>query len=427
MDRRSWITLVIAFILADLAVVAWILYRQGTITGQGTLWVFVFALGALIPLAQLIGEATERLTKFLSPFTGGLINASLSNVPELAIGIFLLVHAYLHAASVDIDFEVIRGLLIGSVINNVLLTLGLSVFVGAIKNGPMRFEAERAAGYASMLALAVVGLALPKLATSFAAHPTDAAQIQVSLLVGGILIITYVVYIGTSIFNWGEKALPQPAGLAAKELGETHREARHEREEARDLERERMEEAERKKELARAEEHKEHQQRRRENHGEFVGAILLLALATVVTVAMAGVLVSVTDNVIRDTPLTPLSTGLILFPIVCNLDEAASALSSARRGRIGDAMEVAAGSSVQIPLFVTPLLVFVSFFFALIVGNSHLVLTLIFTPLELIVVGLVTFVYALVNLDGETTWLEGVQLLAFYAMIAVVAFALPGQ
>lgn len=94
--------------------------------------------------------------------------------------------------------------------------------------------------------------------------------------------------------------------------------------------------------------------------------------------------------------------------------------------RMEEAMEVAAGSSVQVPLFVTPVLVFVGFAFALLTPGLQQ-FTLVFKPLELVTVGLVVFVYALVNLDGETTWLEGLQLCAFYAMIALTAFALPGR
>jgi Ca2+:H+ antiporter len=134
--------------------------------------------------------------------------------------------------------------------------------------------------------------------------------------------------------------------------------------------------------------------------------------------------VDVTENVIKGTFLTPFSTGFIIFPIVCNFGELVTAFMFAWRGNMRDAMEVAAGSSVQMPLFVTPVVVFLSVLFAF--GNPDLVLTLIFKPLELIIVALATFVYALVNLDGETTWLEGLQLLAFFAMIAVTAFALPG-
>ncbi|HKT39683.1 MAG TPA: hypothetical protein VJR48_15005, partial [Ktedonobacterales bacterium] len=109
----------------------------------------------------------------------------------------------------------------------------------------------------------------------------------------------------------------------------------------------------------------------------------------------------------------------------CNLGELIAAFRGSWRNDMDAAMNVAAGSSVQVPLFVTPVLVLIS---AILAGaNAGSVLTLVFNPVVLIVVGLVTFVYALVNLDGETTWLEGVQLLAFYLMIAVTALVLPGR
>jgi Ca2+:H+ antiporter len=450
LNRRWWITVIVALILADLALITWVLYRRNG-GGSLTLWVFVFALSSLVPLANLIGEATERLVDFLGDVSSGLLNATLSNVPELTICIFLLIHARNHfnvSSTVSADFDIIRGLLVGSVINNILLTLGLSVFLGALRHGRLRFDAGRAAGYASMLALAVVGLALPNLASAFSAQrsATDIAngEVLVSVLVSIILIVTYVVYIGTEIFGWGnypKQTLAvngsgsHPADEGHAEHGgraeheghgehghEHNHEHNHEHIAEHKLLREQEEEAEREREES---ERRKHILMRQQYPRQFRLAVFGLAGVTLVTVLVAGILVSVTDNVVKDTPLTPLSVGLILFPIVCNLGEAAGSLRAALDKNMETAMSVAAGSSVQMPLFVTPLVVFASLIIAA-TGMAH-PLTLIFPPAELIVVGLVTFVYALVNLDGETTWLEGLQLLAFYVMVAVTAFALPGQ
>jgi Ca2+:H+ antiporter len=435
LNRKWWITANIATILAVLAILTWFLNRQ---TGQLTVYIIGFALLALIPLAALIGRATERLMEFLGDVSGGLLNATLSNVPELAIGIFLLVHArrvLSDVVAVHADFDIIRGLLLGSVINNILLTLGLAVFLGALRHGRLRFDAGRAAGYASMLALAVVGLALPNLASAFHGDAEDVnAQILVSLFVSGILIVTYVVYIGTQVFHWGERgtaAAEETRAAVAVTAGghvEHHEHAEHSghpghyehvseahlRREKQEEENERNEERER----------QHHREMRAKYPQRFRLLILVLIVGTGLTVAMAGILVSVTDNVIRDTPLMPLSVGLILFPIVCNLGEIAGAVQSALDRKMEAAMAVAAGSSVQVPLFVAPLLVFISLIIA--AGSASHPLTLIFPSEVLIVAGLVTFVYALINLDGETTWLEGLQLLAFYAMVAITAFALPG-
>ena len=171
---------------------------------------FALALVALVPLASLIGTFTDRLETYLGDRAGGLIGASFANVPELAIGIALLVDAHIHAqtpTTVTSDLEVIRGLLIGSVINNVLFVLGSSIFIAALRNGRMNFSAESAAGYSSMLALAVVGLALPKLAISFipSDHPSQIASTELAISVpfGIILILSYVFYIAATIFKVG--------------------------------------------------------------------------------------------------------------------------------------------------------------------------------------------------------------------------------
>jgi Ca2+:H+ antiporter len=432
--NAKWLNLLLVAVPAT--VVVWFLDRgsQGQLTGT----IFALALVALIPLARLIGTFTGRIEHYVGDRLGGLLGASFGNVPELAIGIALLVHAHLHVADTlvrESDLSVIRGLVIGSVINNILFVLGSAIFVAALRNGRMRFSAGSAAGYASMLALAVVGLALPTLATSLAGEKSADAQVSVSIAFGVILILSYVAYIAATIFNVGARGHGGEAG--GKERGE--RGERGERKPAITVDGaavladdpRNVTEAEK---LLRAEERDEDREERaartrraalrRENPSALPLALLGLGGVTAAIVLIVAILVSVTDNIIADTPLTPLSVGLIIFPIVCNLGEQVGAVLNAWRNRMEGAMAVAAGSSVQVALFVTPVLVLASLPISL--GEPSLVLTMIFPALELIVLGLVSFVYALVSLDGETTWLEGLQLLAFYAMVAAVAFILPG-
>lgn len=410
-----------SIVLAAAAIVAWYLNGSGSYAGQLEYWVFGLALAALIPLAQAVNDITEGLSPYLGKVSRGLIEATFSNIPEIAIGVFLLIKAHESASLLDTNFIIIRGLLIGSVINNVLLVLGSSVFFGALRNGRMRFDAGQAAGFASMLALAVVGLALPTLAAGFAKEHSAANEETASLVVSAILIITYIMYVGASTFGWGEKvrasrqktAKGEEKGAGAGEEGEADEETRKR------LEAEQAEAEQSARESARRRE------LRRENPLALPFGFLALAFFTAVIAFMAFLIVGVTDEVIAQSALTPLSVGLILFPIVCNLGELIAAFRGSWANDMDAAMNVAAGSSVQVPLFVTPVLVLVS---AILAGaNAGSVLTLVFNPILLIVVGLVTFVYALVNLDGETTWLEGVQLLAFYLMIAVTAFVLPGR
>ncbi|HEY7340988.1 MAG TPA: hypothetical protein VH591_08915 [Ktedonobacterales bacterium] len=412
---------IVAIVLAAGAIVAWYLNGSGSYAGQLEYWVFGLALAALIPLAQAINDVTEGLSPYLGKVSRGLIEATFSNVPEIAIGVFLLIKAHESATLLDTNFVIIRGLLIGSVINNILLVLGSAVFFGALRNGRMKFNAEQAAGFASMLALAVVGLALPTLAAGFAKEHSAANEETASLVVSAILIVTYIMYVGASTFGWGEKVRASRKKTGAK--GETQSEGEEEVE-ADEETRKRLE-----KEQAEAEQEARDAARRRELRREKPLAVplgfLALTFFTAVIAFMAYLIVGVTDEVITQSALTPLSVGLILFPIVCNLGELIAAFRGSWRNDMDAAMNVAAGSSVQVPLFVTPVLVLFS---AILAGaNAGSVLTLVFNPVVLIVVGLVTFVYALVNLDGETTWLEGVQLLAFYLMIAVTALVLPGR
>jgi Ca2+:H+ antiporter len=300
----------------------------------------------------------------------------------------------------------------------------------------MRFSASSAGGYASMLALAVVGLALPTIATSLAnVDPKDLplAEVRVSVPFGIILILSYVAYIAATEFNFGGR--PRKGVMAAEgKEGGASEESHVETEGAVALADEPDEETELQAEVLRDEEiedrdaQRDRERRRalrKSNPYAVPIALVGLAAAAIATVIIAVLLVSVTDSVIQHTALTPLSVGLILFPIVCNLGEQAGAVSNAWRNRMEGAMAVAAGSSVQVALFVTPVLALVSI--PLSTGLLPLTLPIIFPALELIVLGLVVFVYSLVSLDGETTWLEGLQLLAFYCMVAAVAFVLPGR
>jgi len=426
---RRWSNILL--LAVPLALGAWFLNGQGPYAGQLTVWIFAFALISLIPLATLIGELTDTLTLYFGPKAGGLIGASFGNAPELAIGIILLLHARKHlgqAVIVSSDLQVVHALLIGSVINNVLFVLGFSVFIGALRNGRMRFKAESAAGYASMMALAVVGLALPTLAIRLAVDVPDNAVVLVGVPFSIILIVSYCAYLASEILGWGTKAHPsrhvkegharaeRPAAIADSDgLPLLQTDESHETE----LEKE-VQVEEHTADVA-SEKAREFRRRRPE---DVIFAFGKLTIVTVCVVGIAYMLVSVTDNVIRNTQLTPLSVGLILFPFACNLGEVANSLVSAWRNDMETTMSVAAGSSVQVALFVVPVLVLLSFATSL--GAQQTTLQLIFEPVQLVVVGLATFVYALVSLDGETTWLEGLQLLAFYAMIAAVAFALPG-
>lgn len=408
----------ITLLLAPAALALYWYNTNGATTGKLTFWLFGVSLLALLPLAQFNGDLVEALTRGRTQIVAGLMNALLGNIPEIAIGFWLLMQVVRHPELTGPNYTIVHGLLLGSVIGNILLTLGLATFAGAWRHGRLRFSQERAAGFASMLGLAVVGLALPTLATNFADQGKEllgaSTEEAVSLVVCAILLISYLAYVLVEYFHIGDRLVAERA----------------EEEEAKGHDITAAEEAA----IRRLVEAKAERASELVADGEQAlgtGATALALFALVVSIgAIAGVcatLVTTTDRVIVASPLlTPLSFGLIVLPIICNFGELLEATQMAWGKRMEEAMEVAAGSSVQVPLFVTPVLVFVGFGLALLTPGLQQ-FTLVFKPLELVTVGLVVFVYALVNLDGETTWLEGLQLCAFYAMIALTAFALPGR
>jgi Ca2+:H+ antiporter len=411
----------------------------GVLLGWRPVLIFVLALVSLVPLAGVIGAYTERLGEYIGEVAGGLLDATFGNAPEIIIGILLIAGLFPVTGSTLI----VKALIIGSIVSNSLLVLGSSIFFGALRNGRMQFSADHAGSYASMLALAVAGLALPAMAVFLGTGTVRldklSDQLQLSAVVSVVLLLSYFAYLAATIFHLGEHARPahQHAGSPAQES----RAERHEEQVERAAEQEaelvtsvlaeapagEETEAER---LATAEEDDEERERRRlaekrRGHmGEIWKGIGIVALATALTVVASVVLVSAMGTVIArtaNTPyrLTPFFVGFVLLPLITNAVEHAGALTNALANRMEEAMSVAAGSSVQMALLVAPVLVLIS----LAVGHP---LTLVFSKLELIVVTLVTFVYALVSLDGETTWLEGLQLVAFYVMVAATAFFLPG-
>lgn len=428
MKLRLWH---ISLLLAPAAFALYWYNAHGGARGTLTYWVFGVSLLALVPLGELSGDLVDVLARGRNTLVSGLLEAFLGNVPEIAVGFWLLMQVVRHPSLTTENYTIVRALLLGSVMGNILLTLGVATFAGAWRHGRLRFSQERAAGFASMLGLAVVGLALPTLATAFADTKREVfgggTEEAVSLVVAVILFVCYIAYISVQYFHFGDNiAESRPIEEAASP---EHHAAHHAIESGRRTAAEELALL-REKQLLAERELERAVERVEANALPFATSALTAAgliVALGLTAGVCATLVTVTDQVITASPLlTPLSFGLIVLPIICNFGELIEAFRGAWGKNMEQAMEIAAGSSVQMPLFVTPALMVIGFAFALLTPGLQQ-FTLIFKPLELVTLGLVVFVYALVNLDGETTWLEGLQLVAFYAMIALTAFALPGK
>ena len=322
--------------------------------------VFATACLGVLPLAGYMGEATEHLAHRTGPMIGGLLNATFGNAAELIISLVAL-----QAGLVGL----VKASITGSILGNLLLILGLSLVAGGISRSELRFNRTSAGISAGMLALAVVALVLPAL--FHALHPESAArlsELHMSESVAVILLVTY--------------------GLSLLFTLKTHRslfwsEAHH-----------------------------------LEGPTWGVGkAILVLGLATAGVAIESELLVHAATEASHTLGLTQTFLGLIIIPIIGNAAEHATAVVVARKGKMDLSLQIALGSSTQVALLVAPILVFAG----VLMGRD---MNLVFTPFEVMALGLATLVTAIITLDGESHWFEGVQLLAVYGMIGVGAFFL---
>lgn len=352
--------------------------------------IFISSAIGLIPLAVLIGRSTEDLEYYVGPIAGGLLNATFGNAPEIIIGIFALQQGLI---------SVVKASITGSIISNSLLVLGSSLAFGGWRWGKQYFSARDAGQYSTMMALAIAGLLIPSAGSLFIKDPgRDQA---VSSVISIILLLVYAMYLATHVFHLRterrspkrhSKTMPIPSPAAEQEQSE---------------------EVE-----AVTGGVNPHEVDNRKPPKLWLAVVLLLA-ATIGIAWNSELLVGAIKPVTEQLGWSPVFIGLVIIPIVGNAAEHSSALFIALRDHVDLSMAIAAGSSIQVATFVAPLLVLVSHFFPA-------SLDLVFQPLELAILGLATILFPLVTLDGESTWLEGVQLVAVYVMACVVFFFVPG-
>jgi Ca2+:H+ antiporter len=373
------------YYLLIMAVVAPIIQLVGGT--QQALAIFICSAIALIPLAVLIGRATEDLEYYIGPIAGGLLNATFGNAPEIIIGIFALQHGLI---------SVVKASITGSIIGNALLVLGTSLALGGWRWGKQYFNARDAGQYAAMMVLAVAGFLIP---SAGALLITDSQRTQsVSVAVSIILLLVYGMYLAWHVFHVrSERRNPTRQGKTRPLVQEA---PEHNGEGA----------------LSGRVDPRKLDGRRPPHVWLMVG---LLFLATVGTAVNSELLVNAIEPVTHQLGWSPVFIGIVIIPIVGNAAEHSSAVYIALRDRIDLSMAIAAGSSIQVATFVAPLLVLISLFTAT-------PLALVLQPLELAVLGLSTVLFAFLSLDGETTWLAGAQLVAVYIMACVVFFFVPG-
>lgn len=330
---------------------------------HGPEWITLVAAAlSLLPLAGWIGHATEHAAARMGPGIGGLLNATFGNAAELIIAIFALRRGLI---------DLVKASLTGSIIGNTLLILGLSAFVGGVKHGSQKFAVRPAGRHAAMMILALSAMALPAV---FATIEKDAfVREEVSIGVSILLLLTYAAYIYFSYFSRQRDELDAPP---SPEEGGAHA-------------------------------------------WSLRKSLLVLTAAVAGTAIASELLVHAVEPVSKAAGISQTFLGLILIPIVGNAAEHYSAIVFAARNKMDLALSVAANSSTQIAVFVAPLLVLISLFF-------QKPMDLIFQPIEIVTLFASSAIFAYISLDGESNWLEGVQLLALYLIAGVAFFFLPG-
>jgi len=326
-------------------------------------WQFIISCLAVLPLAAWIGSSTEQLAHRMGPTYGALFNATFGNFAEMIIAIFAI-----RAGLPD----VVRASFTGSIVGNILFVGGLSMLAGGWKRDTLKFNALAAESQAGQMILAVGAFLVPALffRNAIRAHHPELIH-PVSIGTSVILLITYVLGLFFSF--------------------RTHRDRMASTGEAPELEGEPW------------------TMRR---------ALIVLGVASVLMGAVAEGLVHAVGEAGRAWGMNEVFLGFVVLAIVGNAAEHSTAVLLAMRNQMDTALNISMQSSVQIALFVTPVMVFLSYP----LGHP---LDLIFTPFEMLAVGLGVAIFAYLVMDGETNWYEGIQLLAVYAIIAVAMYFLP--
>lgn len=332
--------------------------------GGPALLTFGAAALAVIPLAAIIGEATENLAAHTGPRLGGFLNATLGNAAELIITFFAI-----RAGLLDL----VKASITGSILGNLLLVMGLSLLVGGLRHGQQCFDRVRAGVDSTMLILAIIALGVPSL---FSHAIEMVSHDSVEYLSMGVAIAMMTVYVLGIVYSFASSgsALQQSAHSHVHPGGEDVWPVR-----------------------------------------KTVGALIV---ATIGVAWLSEVMVGAVKPVLEHLGWTEFFLGIVIIPIVGNVAEHTTAVQVAAKNRMEMSLEVSVGSSLQIALFVAPVLVFIS----LLMGNP---LTLVFDQFELIALAAAALIAALVGLDGESNWMEGAQLLVVYVILTMAFFFLP--
>ncbi len=342
-------------------------FALGAFPSVASVWVFLFAALAIVPLAGLMGRATEQLAGHLGSIWGGLLNATFGNAPEMIIGLFAL-----GAGQSDL----VRASIVGSILGNILLVLGGSILAGGLLHKIQTFNQDHAESLSINLLLASLSLSVPAIFTAAYHHtpsPRDPDNVRLSVCVAVVLLLVYLASLVFALRTHqdlfrgcddAEEEPPEPPVWSK------------------------------------------------------TTALLTLAVVTVFVGLESDILVRSVEGAARALGVNQVFIGVIVVAIIGNAAEHATAVRMALQNKMDITLSIALGSSIQIAMFVAPVLVLGGLL-------MHHPLTYLFSIPELTAIGFSVLIAAFIAGDGKSHWLEGAQLLAAYLLIALAFFFLP--
>lgn len=330
-----------------------------------TLLFFISGL-AIIPLAGWMSKSTENLGERSGPAIGGLLNATFANVPEMLIALMALSNGLI---------GVVKASIIGSILGNILVVLGISILAGGLRVKHLKFSQTGTSVAATSLSLATIGLVIPTIFHISSRHQpgiqSPVAEQNLSVGIALVLFLTYVLWTIFSLIT--HKHLFVGEG---SEGGGAHQSA-----------------------------------------WPIWKSLVILAVSTTLIASMSEFLAGSVETTCKSLGLTEVFVGVVIVSIIGNAGES-TAVVVALKNKMDLSLGIAIGSSLQIALFVTPILVMASHF----MGNP---MNLEFSLPEIASLVVAVAVVVMISSDGESNWIEGAQLISVYLIIALLFFFLP--
>ncbi len=330
--------------------------------------IFATSVLAILPLAGYIGRATEALAERFGGGIGGLLNATFGNAAELIIAGLALREGLT---------DLVKASITGSIIGNLLLVFGLSAFVGGIRHPSQKFNRTAAGLGTTMLVLSVVGLVVPAVFHKLSVGVPNSPELKLDTEIAVVLFATYCASLLFTLKTHRQLYVT----TSTTEGAQAHSPAA----------------------------------------GSVWRPMLMLVGATSAVAVVSELLVGSVSATARDLGLTELFVGVIIVALIGNAAEHFSAVVMAAQNKMDTAIAIAVGSSTQIALFVAPALVFLSY------AIAPQPMDLVFSDFELVAIGLSVLSIAFIAHDGETHWMEGLQLLAVYVILGLAFFFLPAR